>query len=311
MNDRTIRFVTVAPVFVFGVALVLRTVSGWSPLALAVAFLVSLPVLAAGRPRSLGWLLTPSVLLFAFVGLAAWLSESVPNGAAGDLVAGVLLGLPIWFLGVCVGSSESPGIAVLAYSAGLLEVVTLGTAVASLSGTPSPTSAEFLPAWFVTVGHQLGSLGSALSGLGLRTPVVFPLAGYIDPVFVGLAILGIGGLLLPMLRSEESGAAHGHLPSRRDLAAPIRPVPPPVLYASAEPPTPAVLAPGAGLLPVGGSVLAVAGFLLVGAVSPTSTFLVVTLGAAVALLLLFVFAHSRGARPAVTAVPVAARSPRR
>jgi len=298
------RVLAVAPVFVFALVSLLVRVVGWSDLTFLVAIVVGLPVLASIWPDRLPWFLAPSMALFLLVAVVTWFAQSVPSGAGGDLVAGTLLGLPMWFLGIATGSPERPGISLLALEAGLLEAVATFSALATLPASPAPDEAAFLNAWFLTDGHHLGALAGALSGSGLLGGPVFPLASYADPVFVALAFLAVGGLLLPMLRSENPPTVGVPRPPRRDLAPTVRRVPPPILYATALPATSSRPPPGAGLLPVAGAVVAVVGFELVGIVAPSYTFTVVTAGAIAAVAFLVLIVRSRTPRPRGAIVPV-------
>jgi len=300
---RRYRVLAVGPVFAFAMGSLLVAVVGWSPLAYLVALVVALPLLAAAWPDRLPWLLAPSMALFLLVAVVTWFAQTVPTGAGGDLIAGTLLGLPLWFLGIAIGTPERPGISLLALEAGLLESVATFSALATLPSDPSPTESEFLTAWFLIDGHHLGALASALTGAGLVGGPSFPLASYADPVFVALAFLAVGGLLLPMLRSENAPTVGVPRPPRRDLAPTVRRVPPPILYATALPPTGSRPPPGAGLLPVAGAVLAVLGFEVVGLVAPAYTFTLVTLGALAAVLFLGLLVRARRSPRNPTAVP--------
>ncbi|MCI4340575.1 MAG: hypothetical protein L3J73_04845, partial [Thermoplasmata archaeon] len=273
-------------------------------IAFLVGLLVALPVFAIVRPRALGWLLAPSVAVFGFVGLVSWLSQTIPSGAAADLIVGTLVALPLWFLGVCVGSDQKPGVGLLALQAGLLEIVSLETALTSLA-TPT-TSDAFLTAWFQTVGHQLGALAAALSGNGLLGTQVIPLGAYADPWFVVLALLALAGLLLPMIGDVQGGTPTRPTPSRRDLAESVRTLPPPVLYAVAAEATPVRAPLGAGLAPAFGTALGVLGFLYVAASAPAYAFFLVTIGVVAAVLVLVGLASGPG-RPAP---PASAGPPR-
>jgi hypothetical protein len=301
MNDRWIRFLTIAPLFLFGWGRLVTQVVGWNVLEALIAAAVALPLVAVARPRALGPALAPSLVLFVLLGLTIGLgigtSSATLTGPGADLALGVLLGLPLWFLGVAVGSPDRPGLALLALGAGLLELVTLAVTLQSLGATPVGPNA-FLAAWFLTEGHQIGALGAALMGLGLRSRLLFPLAGYTDATFVALAVLAMAGLLVPLLRPEEGARETIPTPDRRDLATPRRTIPPPVLFAQAEAATPPRPAPGAGFVPVVGAVGAVVGFLAIALAVPAYTFLALTVYAAASLLLLVVLARRRPAVPA-------------
>ncbi|HXQ94258.1 MAG TPA: hypothetical protein VN864_03705 [Thermoplasmata archaeon] len=275
MTSPWVRFLMIAPVFVFATGTILLGLGGISPLVFLVTALVVLPVLSVLDPRAIGWLLAPSVVVFAFVGLLSWFSQgAIPTGAAGDVIFGALLGLPLWFLGVCVSADNKPGVGLLALQAGLLEMVTLESALAAVpSGANTDT---FLNAWFTTIGHQLGALASALSGNGLRVAQVVPLATYADPLFIVLALLALAGLLLPMIGDFQDRPSGRPTPSRRDLAESVRLLPPPVLYATASEATPPRPPAGAGLAPVVGTAIAVLAFLEIASSDPTYTFLIVT-----------------------------------
>ncbi|MCI4361554.1 MAG: hypothetical protein L3J91_07595, partial [Thermoplasmata archaeon] len=164
------------------------------------------------------------------------------------------------------------------------------------------SSTTFLDAWFTTVGHQLGALDTALSGNGLHGTEVIPLSTYADPLFIVLALLALAGILLPMIGDFEDRPPGRPAPARRDLAESVRKLPPPVLYATASPATAARPPAGAGLAPVVGTALAVGIFLEVASSSPAYTFLIVTLAAVAAVLVLVRLAAAPGRR-APAAVP--------
>ncbi|MCI4360397.1 MAG: hypothetical protein L3J91_01705, partial [Thermoplasmata archaeon] len=133
MSSPWVRFALVAPVFVFATGSLLLTLGGLSVAALLVAALVALPIFSVANPRNIGWLLAPSVVVFAFVGLVSWLSQgAIPTGLSADVIVGSLVGLPLWFLGVCVSADQKPGVGLLALQAGLLEIVTLESALAAV-----------------------------------------------------------------------------------------------------------------------------------------------------------------------------------
>lgn len=307
MSSPWLRFALVGPVFAFVLVGLAAALGSVSPASYVIAGLVAVPALSVLRPRALGWLLAPSVVVFAFVGLVSWLSPHVPTGAAADLVVGTLLGLPLWFLGVAVGGEDRPGVGLLALQAGLLEGVTIESALATLPAGAG--SDRFLLAWFTTVGHQLGAVGAALSGGGLTGTQPIPLGSYADPVFIGLALLALSGILLPLIGADPHDGVGRAVPSRRDLAESVRRLPPPVLYATAAPATRRRAPLGAGIGPAVGTALGVLVFLGVASAAPAYTFLVVTLGVVGAVVLLGRLGAMRPNRPAYTR-PVAPAGPR-
>jgi hypothetical protein len=300
-----LRFLLVAPVFLFATGTLLVGLGGLSPVAILVAAMVVLPIFSVFDPRAIGWLLAPSIVAFTFVGLLSWFSQgAIPTGSAGDVIAGALIGLPLWFLGVCVSADNRPGIALLSLQAGLLEMVTLETTLSKLP--PQAGTGPFLSAWFTTVGQQIGALVAALSGHGLQSGHVAPLAAYADPVFIALSLLALAGVLLPLIGEPDARASPRPSPSRRDLAESVRTLPPPVLYAEAAEATLARPPAGAGLAPLIGTALAVLGFLAVASAEPAYTFLIVTVGVVGAVLVLVRLASAPG-----RLVPVAVPAPRR
>ncbi len=286
MTSTWLRGLTVGPVFVFGTALLVGGVGPWSATSLVVAAVLALPLLAAARPAWLGRLILPSIALFLLDGALTWAIPGFPTGGPADVIAGIFLGLPLWFLGILLGSPERPGIALLSLAAGLFSIVSTGSALSSIPALPTPTPEAFLRAWFTTDGHQLASLGGALAGGGLGSAPALPLAGYADPLFVALAFLALGGTLLPLLGTEDPHVRPPPTPSRRDLVPSVRRSVVPVLYATREPATPPRRASVGGRATVGGAVVAVAVFEAVAASAPAYAFLVVTLGVVATLLLL-------------------------
>lgn len=295
MTSTPVRALTMGPVFVYGAWLLATGVSGWPPSALIVAAVLAVPLAAAAQPRWLPWLLAPSILMFLFLGALTWSSGGAPTGDSAVVVAGVFLGLPLWFLGVALGSGDRPAMALVALGAGLFQILTVGATLASLPSRPPPTPAAFVSAWYTIDGHQIGTFTAALSSGGLAHSGPFPLSGFVDPVFLGLSLLALAGVLLPLLGTEDPPVARTIAPARRDLAPSVRRSPPPVLYATAERPTPARPAPGAGLVPVGGAVAAAAAFVGIAALAPNYAFLGVTVGVAVSLVILVRRARPRAA----------------
>ena len=294
MNRRLLRFLTIAPVFLYGTAIVFASIRGWDGLAILVLLGTALPVLSVVAPRQLPWFLAPSVAIAAYIGLIGWLNGVIPAGPATDAVAGTLAGLPLWALGIAVGISDRPGWALAGLEAGLAQVVALKVAVdAAVASAGGATVGAFVTGWFDGVGRQLRGLGSALSTSGLGSPVNFPFAGWFDPIFILLSILALGGLLLPLIRTPRSMRGEPVAPPRRDLAAPVRIVPPPVLNAPDIPATNPIGSPGATLAPVLGAVTAVVGFEVVGDLAPVYAFTVVTFGV-IAVLLAIVYLGGRG-----------------
>ncbi len=273
---RWVAAAAVLPVFVYGLAVTLRFVGPFPLLALFAAAAAALPLLAIARPRLLLAGVLPSALIATVVSVSAWLSQSVPTGIVGALGEGLLLGLPLWFAGVTAAVIDRFGLALLVLEGGLIEVVMARAAVDSLGG-PAPASA-FLPAWYRVDGAQVHALASAL-GHGLAPNP--PLEGVLDPVFIGLALLAVAGLLLPMLRSPERDLALPRPERHRPIVPASRILPPPVLDVREGEPTPAVASPGGGLVPVVGAALGLAGVIAVAAVAPSLVYLAV--GAAVAL----------------------------
>lgn len=299
MNPTPVRLLTVGPVFLFGTALLWVDVAGWSLASVLVALVLALPLLSAVRPAWLGWLIAPSIVLFLLDGALTWAVPGLPTGGSADFIAGVFLGLPLWFLGLALGSPDRPGMSLLALTAGLFEIVTTGSALASIPAQPVPDATQFLQAWFTVDGHQLAALGSALSNGGLGSATAFPLSGYADPLFVALAFLALGGTLLPMLGTEDPPVAPTPKPSRRDLAPSVRRRPPPVLYATSEAATPRHPPRGAGLVPVGGAVAAVATLEFVAVGAPAYSFTIIT--AIVVATLIALVRLARPPRPVRTA----------
>ncbi len=289
-TPRWVAAVAVLPDFLYGVATTVLRVGPFPPLALLAAVVVALPLLAVVRPRFLLATVVPSALIAAAVSASAWLTQSVPTGAVGALGEGLLLGLPLWFAGVAAAAVDRFGLSFLVLEGGLLGVVMTRAAVDSLGG-PAPASA-LLPAWYRTDGAQVHALALTLGHGLLPNP---PLEGVLDPVFIGLALLAVAGLLLPMLRSPERDLALPRPERRRPIVPASRTLPPPVLAVREGAPTPAVASPGAGVVPVLGAAAGLAVVIAVAEVAPSFVYLVVGVGVATALIALGLLQRPRGA----------------
>lgn len=302
MTIRWAPAIGVTPVFVYGVWLMATGVTGWSGLAFVAALLTALPLFGLYAPERVLYLLAPGFALGVLVSLDAWLTGSVPVGTAAALGSGLLLGLPAFFLGATVALSERPGVALLALSEGLVEIV---GAQAAIQRAGSGVSASgFLAAYFEVADAQVVAFSTGIAHLGLRSPITFPLAAWVDPTFIVLAVLALGGILVPLLRPPRAGVGTPARPPRRDLAAPVRMIPPPVLNAPDIVATPPRAALGSGLAPVVGAVGAVAAFEAVGAEEPAYAFLAVTVGAIAILIVIAVLSRV----PRSVPVPRAAKA---
>lgn len=147
-------------------------------------------------------------VLLPFVGLEAILVGAIASGlllvAPWDaLLGGILCGLPIGVLGALLaGVGDAPVRFLL-----LIAVIWEGLGLRASGGSsPGGVGHNFLQSELA----QLGGLG-AWSG-GSPSPIL-PLTSVNDPVFLGLAVVAIGGALLAMLRGPDRAAVP---PAQRD-----------------------------------------------------------------------------------------------
>jgi hypothetical protein len=272
MIGRAIRFAAFAPLFVYGMVLLLVSIRPLSAASIGLALVIGLPAAAVVRPNLLEPLVGLSALMIGFIGAITLLSSGVPTGLGAELLVALLLGAFPWLLGVGVVLGDRPGLGLLCLTAGLAEIVSVGAALPS-SLTTTVTPSEFVARWYSAGGQQFGHLGQVLTGRGLHAPGVFPYHAFAPPIFVGLAILAVAGLLLPWLRPSPVGIRAPVAVPRRDMAPSSRTVPWSIrrpVQVSVSRPAPG---PGAGLVPIVGALLATGGLEAAALLSPVNTFL--------------------------------------
>ncbi|MCI4350224.1 MAG: hypothetical protein L3K15_01750 [Thermoplasmata archaeon] len=302
MIGRVIRTGTIAPLFLYGMALLAFGIRPLSAATVGLAIVIGLPAVAVVRPNLLAPMVGLSALMMGFVGAITVLTSGPPTGLGAELVVALLLGLFPWLLGVSVVLGDRPGVGLLGLTVGLIEIVSIGAAVpASFGRSLGPDG--FVVRWYSAGGRQFDLLGQILAGKGLRSTGPFPYQSVIAPLLVGLAILALAGLLLPWLRSSPVGIrAPGAVP-RRDMAAPTRTVPWPLNRGARAPVTRPVPGPGAGLAPIVGALLATGGFAAAAALAPVYAFLLAAAGATFVIVLLITlsfgarFRRGRGTPP--------------
>ncbi|HEV2449649.1 MAG TPA: hypothetical protein VGU43_04470 [Thermoplasmata archaeon] len=138
----------------------------------------------------------PSIALLPLVAMGAVLVGGITSGfllvAPWDaLLGGILCGLPLGVLGVLQTGLGDPTSRFLLLVAALWEGLGLRAAGGS---SPGAMGGGFLRVQL----QQVGGLGAWSGGAG--SPIL-PLASVNDPIFLGLALLALGGALLAMLRS--------------------------------------------------------------------------------------------------------------
>ena len=277
MTDRQLPLVAVLPLATYGVALAVGESSGWSALVALAALLTALPLLSAAWPAGRVPLALPGVVLTLALGTDGFLTGAVPTGYAADVTVGVLVGAPLWAAGLVAGLIERPGLAFAAFAELLVQVVVLRATQISLTG-PTGT-VGYSAAWIGVVNRQISGIAGAISSHGLGSPIELPTASVTDPVLIVLAILGLAGVILPLLPPARSQRLPPAEVPRRDLAPPVRRVAPPVLNPPDAVPTEPRPSPGPTLAPVIGAIVAVAGYESLAAADPRYSFLVVTVAA--------------------------------
>jgi len=305
MIGRALRLGLMAPAFAYPMVLLLVGIRPLSLASVALSVVIALPILAVARPNLLAPLVGISGLMVGFVGLITVLTPGVPTGLGADLVVALLLGGFPWLLAVAVVLGDHPAAGLLGLSTGLLGTVSV---LAAVSGAPSTgvTSSEFVARFYTAGDQQFGHLGEALVGRGLHTATTFPYATAVTPLLLGLAILAAAGLLLPWLQPSPVGFLSPGAAPRRDLAPPRRIVPWPSSRILPPPASAPVVGPGAGLVPVGGALVATGSLATVAWLSPANTFLAVALGATAVVVLLLALTIAR--RPVPRSPPAAARA---
>lgn len=298
MTDRELPLVAVLPLAAYGVALAVEEASGWSWLVVVVALLTALPLLAAAWPAGRLPLALPGVVLALAIGVDGFVTGVAPTGAVADAAVGVLVGAPLWAAGLVVGLIERPGLSFAAFSELLVQVVVLRATQGSLAAPVG--TAGYVSAWLGVVNRQASGITYAIASHGLGSPVQLPMASVTDPLLIVLAVLGLAGVLLPMLPPTPSKRLPPAPVPRRDLAPPVRRVAPPVLNPPDSAPTDPRPSPGPTLAPVVGAIVAVAGFEVIGAAAPRFAFLAVSVGSLAVLATLVVLGRwgvPRGVRP--------------
>ncbi|MCI4334197.1 MAG: hypothetical protein L3K04_00960 [Thermoplasmata archaeon] len=145
--------------------------------------------------RWVGWWCLPA-LAFGAVGIAVLTSGFNLRAPWDSVLAGAVLGVPLALLATLLGAPVS------APNRFLILVVALGEGLglrASAGGSPPTIARNFLG----VQSAQLGGLGAWAHGIG--NPVL-PLTSANDPLFLGLALLGLGGAILGLLSSPGEGA---------------------------------------------------------------------------------------------------------
>lgn len=193
------RVLLVAPVFLYVALVTFLPLNGFDWASVVAAALTSLPVLGPLAGRRAGILTVPAFLLFLDVALDAVISNGFPTGVAASVAGGLLLGTPLWFLGVVTLSEREPGISLLAAQIGLAQSTALLAARATLpTGPMGHTPVGFAQAYVGALTGQLDALAQLIRGIA---PTSFPLQTVVDPVFLVLAASALLGIVLLELRS--------------------------------------------------------------------------------------------------------------
>jgi hypothetical protein len=296
------RLVFVLPLIGYTVFVLLRPGLLWSPEAVVASLLAVvagvLPVVAPHR-----WVGSWAPFAVILIGSAtATVTTLLPAGAlpypAGPLflalgVAGVVsvpLVAPLW----ASLARRSAASQLLLIVLGIFSTVLLVQAetVAQLAANPAPVAS--LPAAVDNVdGAQAAAFVANLLGHG--PPTQPPLSSALDPAFVLVALLALGGILLSWTvpQTDRGVSLIGAEPvtsSRGRRADPLRFVPPEerALLARATPPAAPPVAGFPGVLPVGVAVVACVAFVTGAAVYSREVLPVMALGILLAVTAVYV-----------------------
>jgi hypothetical protein len=275
LTDRTwvVLLLIPAPLYLAG-----RFLIGFSPDSAAIPLGFAL-ALSFGLATSLGllrspWLVWAGEVALLLVVLVAILPTS-PAGMGGfDLAAGVMLGGPFVGLGGAWRSSNSPASRLATLELTLFLGVWYLAAVPSIAAQGGPLSGlEFFDA--ITQVLVIQAQGLVATFTGGASTAVLPLAGSLDPVFVGLAAVALLGVMITTLAPRtalDEPLPWGWAVLRRSEADRGTAVPPEelregqkaVLATRSRPRTPeSVVPPGAASLALAGFA---AGLLVLGAI---------------------------------------------
>jgi hypothetical protein len=293
------RVALVAPVFLYALLVTFLPLAGVTWVVISAAALTALPVLGPLAGRRAGLLTLPAFLLFLDVGVSAIIAGGYPGGVASDVAAGLLLGSPLWFLGVVAMSERELGVSLLAVQLGLAQAAALlSTRSMLLPGIGGHSPRGFGLAYVNVLTAQLNGLAQLIRG---TPPGAFPLQRVIDPLFLLLAAAALLGIVLAELGSRTAERARREASER--VEKPWRPegrhaplaLPDQlesILRGRSRPEVPAVAYLGE-LAAVAVAVLVVLLFELAAAEVPSWALLGVATGAAVVLGLLIVLSAVR------------------
>ena len=181
-------------------------------------------------------------------------------GALDPVLLGFFLAGPFLIVAPLVLADESPGGLLLGYQFAVLDALLLVGAVEALAASAAPISASGIAnAYGTEIGQQFLAWGKLLEGVN---PGSFPLQAIGTPILIGLAAIGLLGVLLPALEPPEGARRPGPTGAGPMPRAPARTRLSPMMEAivkSASPATapPPRIPPGLGALVVGGIVLGV------------------------------------------------------
>ncbi|MFI5419084.1 MAG: hypothetical protein ACHQ2Y_09375 [Candidatus Lutacidiplasmatales archaeon] len=306
MNASTIRVLGVAPVLLYGFGVLAATSEGWPAIVVLTFLLTALPIVPALLGRESVVSFVPSVALFAVLALAsAGGTGALPTGVE-QVGAGLLLGAPIWVLAFVSRRdvSSAAGVFGLTASSALTLFLLL---IARTSSATYAAGAGGAEAWWPNavgiVDRQATIVRLALPGATLPT---VPLSYAADPVLVVLVLVGAFAMLSTFLRPEDRTPATParqlptemplgpwERPALRDRAA-VGPVASgPTFDFIQPPPDPAQT----GVLSLTVAILATLAFEAAAAVSPATSLLALSAGAAGLVVAVVVVARPPRATP--------------
>ncbi len=164
----------------------------------ALAIAVAVVTLQQEHPVDL-----PNIVFFGLVlgfALAAYASSSVVGPYGGELLLGLLVGVP-WILAAYVARPDEPvGVRFTVYGISIIFGLLLLAAAAARSGrTPETIATSIVAQFFGLAGQQFQVFGGLLNG---ATAPALPLNGLFDAAYAALTAVSLAGLVLVVVRPQ-------------------------------------------------------------------------------------------------------------